>query len=550
MAVSTPNWRSIYFITIGIRFCLTLADSYIHPDEHFQSFEPLGLLLGYSTNPPWEFSAEAPARSYALLMLLYYPVIYLSSTFGLLPLQTRYLARLELMLVSWVVTDWCLYRMLPTKQERIKAIYFALTSYVTLVYQSHTFSNSVETVLVMLTVFMINELRFLSTTPENQYNFREIGILAAGLGVVGAIGVFNRVTFPAFFVFPAFFYLQCWRKWRLLILFTGVPFLIVSALFIVADTAIFTQASVWTILKTFKWDQYKVAPLNNLIYNTHHANLAQHGIHPYYTHAVINLPQLLGPGLAFVFYGFKNRYWRTTPFVTAASGLFFLSLVPHQEVRFLIPVVPLLCCCFDMEVFDRKPESSNDENMKEKTDNATEPKSRRTSALPAAVLNLWYLFNSALALLMGIYHQGGVVPAVDYLHDFIYHDPTDKSLGVTAQIWWRTYSPPTWMLGDKHNSTQFITLSDDNVDFFIDASKSNLLFDTMGLEIDLLQKVITTVKSFAAKTYLITPVASFNKNFDCPHNVIWKIKQHLDMDHLDIGDIQSLQPGLGIFELL
>jgi phosphatidylinositol glycan class Z len=38
-----------------------------------------------------------------------------------------------------------------------------------------------------------------------------------------------------------------------------------------------------------------ITPLNNLLYNLNVDNLAQHGIHPRYTHLIINLPMLYGP---------------------------------------------------------------------------------------------------------------------------------------------------------------------------------------------------------------------------------------------------------------
>lgn len=42
-----------------------------------------------------------------------------------------------------------------------------------------------------------------------------------------------------------------------------------------------------------------LTPLNNLVYNLNVDNLAKHGIHPRYTHLLINLPLLFGP-LAFL----------------------------------------------------------------------------------------------------------------------------------------------------------------------------------------------------------------------------------------------------------
>lgn len=38
-----------------------------------------------------------------------------------------------------------------------------------------------------------------------------------------------------------------------------------------------------------------ISPLNNLLYNLKVDNLAQHGLHPRYTHFAINLPLLYGP---------------------------------------------------------------------------------------------------------------------------------------------------------------------------------------------------------------------------------------------------------------
>lgn len=525
------TWRSVYFLTFGFRFLLPLFDSYIHPDEHFQTFEPLaGELLGFSTNAPWEFDPANPARSYGVLAMFYSPVILLAQHLGLLPLQTWYLARVQLMLISWVVTDWCLYHMLPTKQERFKAIFFTLTSYVSLVYQCHTFSNSMETILVVLTVYLLNELRFLSALPDEKYKFREVAVLAAAIGVFTAVGVFNRITFPAFFVWPAYQYVKCWYKWKLLAVFTLVPFAAVAYVLIVADTVHFRDLSVWQVVSSpLDWEMYVVTPLNNLVYNSDYSNLAHHGIHPRYTHLLVNLPQLFGPGLAFLCYRFKNRYWNTTPFQAAVSGLVFLSLVPHQELRFLIPIVPLLCCCFDLTTISGSAE--------------------KTPAKVSFLLNAWLLFNVLLGLIMGIFHQGGVAPAVDFFHQKLYQESDSLSLDV-VQIWWRTYSPPTWMLGDNSSSTQFVTINDDKLQFALDESKQVHVLDTMGLGINHLHDVIALVNA-TSKIYLITPVASFNQHFqNTPHKRMWREFRHLDMDHIDFTDVRTLQPGLGIFELL
>ena len=162
------NWRTFYLLTIVFRFVFTLSDSYIHPDEHFQSLEVLtSRILNYSTNIPWEFQDD-PARSLAPLYFIYGPLLYFIKFFklNLTALQIWYIARLQISILSWIITDFCLYWMLPSKPERIKAIFFTLTSYITLVYQNHLFSNSIETLLLLVTILLIDDLRYVQESKD------------------------------------------------------------------------------------------------------------------------------------------------------------------------------------------------------------------------------------------------------------------------------------------------------------------------------------------------------------------------------------------------
>lgn len=519
------NWRNVLVFSIGLRFFFALTNSYIHPDEHFQSFEPLAeSVFKFSTNPPWEFKLADPARSMAPLLLMYYPAMQLSRWLQMSPLQSWYLVRLVLMLASWMTTDWFLYKMLPTKQERIKAIFFVLTSYVSLVYQSHTFSNSVETVLVITVVFMINELRFFKRIPTEQVSKKEVALLGIFIGALSSFGIFNRVTFPAYVILPSFFLISAILKWKFLLPCLLLGFGSVTAICILLDTIYYKRVSLDSVLHhlyTYQFSYFIVTPLNNLVYNSLIKNLSEHGLHPVYTHMAVNLPQILGPGLLFLFGKGKNIYWKTTPFLSAAGGVLFLSFIPHQELRFLLPVIPLFCSCFDMTVFDR---------FKEKAMNYTK-----------FTLKLWFLFNIVLSLLMGIFHQGGVVPAMNYFYNL---PVQPKNI-----IFWRTYMAPTWMLGDTKNSTQFIRLNDDNLSYKIDSKKTKTFIDTMGMLYDRLSEVLHHTKQ--DQTYFVTPIASFNKFFNASeYERVWSYGYHLDMDHLDFSDISTLRPGLGVYKLL
>lgn len=521
------NWRHVYVATFGLRFFFALSNSYIHPDEHFQSFEPLaGLVFGFSTDLPWEFRLADPARSIAPLLVVYYPLMQLASWIQLSPMQTFYLVRLAVMLVSWMATDWFLYKMLPTKLERIKAIFFVLTSYVSIVYQSHTFSNSVETVLVLAVVYLINELRFLRSVPSNQFSLNEIAYIGVLIGAISAFGVFNRVTFPVFIVFPALFLVPAILQWKRLVPCLLIGFCFSSAVCIVVDTSFYHLIPVWETLRHV-WQRpflsYVIAPLNNLMYNSRIENLSNHGIHPRYTHVAINLPQLLGPGLIFLFGRGRNMYWKTTPFFSAMGGILFLSIIPHQELRFLVPAVPLLCACFDLTVFERFV--------------------KRNISLVSLTLKFWLVFNVLMAIVMGVFHQGGVIPAVNYFH-------TSHSIQASPYtiVWWRTYLPPTWMLGDTLNTTQFVLINDEHAKFEVDSAKRNHNINAMGMLWANLQLVLEVFGKHAKEIYVVTPIASFEQCFEnSGYEKVWNYLYHMDMDHLDFTDLSSSKPGLGIY---
>lgn len=511
------SWRWVYFTSIGLRFLLALSDSYIHPDEHFQSLEVLGkFVLGYNVVIPWEFTSDQPARSYASL-LPYYPVFVCGSKLGLLPLQIWYCCRLVLMILSWMVTDFCIFRMLPNKQERIKAIFFTLTSFITLVYQSHTFSNSLETVLVICAIYSINEARFLLEDPTSQQSKTESLRLGVQLGALVAIGTFNRATFPAFLILPCCFIApSIWRKPS----FASsalLTFILSSLISVVTDTFIYTGKTPTEQIHNWNtWSQYVVAPLNSLLYNTKQSNLALHGLHPYYTHLLVNLPQMFGPGILYLLPGFRNQYWRTTPFLAALSGLVFLSVVPHQELRFLMPLVPLLCCCIDVSGLDRI--------------------TRDRKWVQQLLMNLWLVFNGLMLVLTGLYHQGGVVPAVDYLRQA-------KLTTNTTLVWWRTYSPPSWMLADTSQDAVLTTNAE------LCPKAGMCVVDAMSMDPEKFSDLLTSFDK-SRTVYVITPKASYEKHFGKGFNEVWSYNVHYDMDHLDFSDLSSLRPGLGIYELL
>jgi GPI mannosyltransferase 4 len=193
-----------------------------------------------------------------------------------------------------------------------------------------------------------------------------------------------------------------------------------------------------------------ITPWNNIRYNSQTSNLALHGLHPHYQHFLANLPQLLGPALILLVTSLQPfsldrlRLACFNPrFLSAITGTAILSISPHQEPRFLLPCVPLLLTCI------------------------------RLPALPRGRKYFWaswLIFNIILGTLMGIYHQGGVIPAQLQVPAQIKSLTASSSSSSTSSLtppnttitsatifWWKTYPPPTYLLGTSLPATSTIS---------------------------------------------------------------------------------------------
>lgn len=258
------------------------------------------------------------------------------------------------------------------------------------------------------------------------------------------------------------------------------------------DTAFYTPRSItWS-------DLYRnpvITPLNNLQYNLSPSNLAEHGLHPWYQHLLINLPLLIGPAVALLF----AKPHLSLRLYSAISGVLVLSIFQHQEARFLLPTVPLLLSSLKLP---------------------------KKSTYRKIWIAAWVGFNVVLGLLMGVYHQGGIVPAQVFL---------SKQPDATQAIWWKTYMPPIWLLNGKN-----------------EVLKTR---DVAGMEGPLLFEELTQIATCDTPadrrnleylkepngTYLIAPLSSTwldpyldNKGLEgLRFREVWRHNKHLNLDDLD-----------------
>ena len=74
------------------------------------------------------------------------------------PKLIYYILRGGMFILSFVLEDWAIYELVPSPRHRRQAVVLAASSYVTWTYQTHTFSNSLETLLVAWSLVLIQRI--------------------------------------------------------------------------------------------------------------------------------------------------------------------------------------------------------------------------------------------------------------------------------------------------------------------------------------------------------------------------------------------------------
>lgn len=477
-----------------VRLYFALSPSYLHPDENFQGPEVIaGQIFSYPVKLTWEFTSDNPVRSvfplwpiYGLPMLLL-RWLWIGNGHGgeIPPIAVFWTLRILMFVLSFVLEDWAIHELVQSPRHRKVAVLLVASSYVTWTFQTHTFSNSIETLAVAWSLVLIH--RIVESKQRSQ------SFAAAVLAFVVVFGIFNRITFPAFLLIPGLRLIPHFIKKPLALVAAILSALFTAFIAIYLDTTFYTEHSVtWSYL----FSHPTITPLNNLKYNLSTSNLANHGLHPWYQHLLINLPTLIGPAVLLLFL----RPHASLRLYSALSGAFVLSFFKHQEARFLLPTIPLILSSVQLP---------------------------RNSTLLRLWTGSWILFNVFFGVLMGTYHQGGIVPTQVFL---------SKQPDATQAIWWKTYSPPIWLLNGKN---EVLKTHD------IMGMKGPLMIREVGAlaTCHLSSKNTTAYLDEKEGTYLIAPLSAIfldnytsNTGPGLHFQQVWAYKKHLNLDDLDFGD--------------
>ncbi|GAA5915898.1 hypothetical protein JCM6882_001754 [Rhodosporidiobolus microsporus] len=424
----------VYAVLVLLRiFVAFTSTSLIHPDEHFQNPEvAAATVFDYSGGDgplkTWEWTSSAPCRS--ILPVFGSSGLAFAALRQLLgpspSARALFVAERTIMLLFSFALDYLIHL---TSKCRTAVVLFA-SSPVTFTFLLRPFSNSLETLALACL--------FASTSTKDLFGSSHAPRLA--LGAVLAIGVFIRVTFAAFaaplllaFAWRLGFSTPDTGAFRRSILLRrgsliALSFFLTASLLALCDWIYFD----------LDLDLEILTPLNLLRYNLSSDNLAEHGLHPRYLHLVANWPMLFGVGLAILWCALRGGgasgegnggvWGRRVYLASFVVPTLLLSIQPHQEPRFLVPLIVPLALLAPYAPFLAS--------------------SRPSAKAPRRIFwTLWLVHSLLFTALFGYLHQGGVLPSLFAINNAL-RDP-ESALGAKAGVdivFWRTFMPPRHLL--------------------------------------------------------------------------------------------------------
>ena len=267
------------------------------------------------------------------------------------------------------------------------------------------------------------------------------------IGVFIVEGSFSRPTFPAYFLIPLVFWLTG-KETKLdskavseiikniFCIIPGAVVMLIACVIMdsvyygTLDPDILTNPQL--LLENLNFDllsNFTLTPLNFIKYNLNNANHAHHGVHPRITHFLVNFPLLYLPLFTCLLMeihevykarsenrlaGFTASTSRAFLLLTFLTPIMLLSFIPHQEPRYILPImIPLVLLYSDWIMM-------------------------RGSAFPNAP---WIVFNLLGCVVFGHLHQGGLINSIEYLRSMTLQPAKDTPISYHF-VFFHTYLPP------------------------------------------------------------------------------------------------------------
>lgn len=272
----------------------------------------------------------------------------------------------------------------------------SLVNWFNFVYSTRTLSNNVETLLTLLAAF-----HWPIQTSTKGGSFSSSSFTLATL-VIG-LGILNRPSAVTHWILPGVFFI------------CHVPGFLrkLLVMFIVGIVGIGTILF-GLILDGWFYKKLTLTWWNFLKFNVIERVSDFYGTNPWHYHIFQTLPTICGTILPLILLSLYSNDYPKWIIIFIAGSVFFNSLLPHKEIRFLIPLVPFLSMMAGHGycLLGSFAGGGGSERKRRET-------TRRVLWFKKIYLFFVLISNTFLGVYLSRVHQSGVIRVMDYLRDEI-----------------------------------------------------------------------------------------------------------------------------------
>ncbi|KAL8556966.1 hypothetical protein ACS0TY_004442 [Phlomoides rotata] len=387
--ISSPSLFEVFLLCLVTRITNSLlVQTYFNPDEHWQALEVAHrITFGYG-HLTWEW--KKGIRSYL------HPVLFaaLYKALAFLRLDTPwFMIRAPRLLQSIYAAIGDLYvykfsRVLFGVNVAKWALFAQLTNWFTFFCITRTLSNSLETVLTLVSLYYWPCLRVFSTEVPSGSRKYALAIAAAACAV--------RPTSAITWI-----YIGC------LELFTTLDKLKFVLLEVVPIGALVLGLTF--LLDCQFYGSWVNVPYNFLKFNFFSSGGDYYGTHPWHWYMTQGFTVMLFTYIPFFIAGvITSKEWKLPGLIAWVLGIY--SLLGHKEFRFVLPVLPIALMFSGYFLANLEQRVLSERKVKEKSTSHIKPFPK----LQMAVLFL-LVTNIPMALYMSTVHQRGTEDVMNYL---------------------------------------------------------------------------------------------------------------------------------------
>ncbi|CAM8942477.1 unnamed protein product [Rhodiola kirilowii] len=380
--------KRVFMLCLVVRVVNSLlVQTYFNPDEHWQALEVAHrVIFGYG-HLTWEW--KRGLRSY--LHPLVFATLYKLLCFCHLD-TPWFMARAPRLLQSLfcAVGDLYIYRfsyVLFGHEASRWALFSQLTNWFMFFCFTRTLSNSLETVLTLMSLFYWPCLRADSSKLQSVSRTWALSLAALACAV--------RPTSAVIWLYVGILEVFLTHDRLRFIFLETIP---IGALVLILAS----------VLDRLFYGSWVLVPLNFLKFNFLSSGGDYYGTHVWHWYFTQGFSAMLFTFLPFSVTGiFQSKYWKLSGLIAWVLGLY--SVLGHKEFRFVLPVLPiaLLFSGYSLAALGLNYSQRN-RNQSSKDRKGSSPK------LKLAVLFL-LVTNIPMALYMSLIHQRGTEDVMNYL---------------------------------------------------------------------------------------------------------------------------------------